>query len=279
MSRKNPTGPQSFQEAISPGGEVFKLNKGSQTGNDTIHTLQLETRLAQAIELVRSKFRANGLPEEILDKITLENLKIMSLPGNQMAEAMDNGDVVVAPETLLHPVVRIAYILSHELCHFDRKVMSEAVVDAVARSLFANLDMQTDYAEEIRQFLSMIEDTELTPIQVLLMSRDGEYMQILEAILKAKTPQSLNKNGDLESLLETYQAAPDATNEVNETLRLFFEIFPDVKISASGVDSVVENVIADETTTQPLRTDVQQAVANIQLDDYNSDEVPPSELR
>lgn len=85
--------------------------------------------------------------------VDLTKLHFRFFEGNIIGESMGNGEIHIDPIMLMHPSVRMAYAIAHELFHQNGKVKIENITDAMAKIYFPDGDMENVYeADKMEAF-------------------------------------------------------------------------------------------------------------------------------
>ncbi len=85
--------------------------------------------------------------------LDLTKLHFRFFEGNIIGESMGNGEIHMDPIMLMHPAVRMAYAIAHELFHQNGKVKIENVTDAMAKIYFPDGSMENVYeADKMEAF-------------------------------------------------------------------------------------------------------------------------------
>lgn len=150
----------------------------------------------------------------ITDLLTLQNLHFKFFEGDIVGESLDSGEVVMDPIMLMHPAMRMAYALAHELFHQNKKVRNEALVDAMARIYFPAGVMESVY--DSKKMIDFAATAGIKVEDLYKMYFKGQYDEMFnmytEGYAKIHGPNEQN----MEVALQGFRALFPELNYVDE---------------------------------------------------------------
>lgn len=183
-------------------------------GQKVMEPLRAYNNLQEALKLVRGYFGKNL-------KIDLNDIQFRKFHGHMVGESTKEG-TYVDPIMLMHPAMRLAHVIGHELAHKNKKVMNEALVEGYVHSWFGHDDARHGYEkavgklEEFAKKFGKNEDMKKTVARIYELYYTGRFEEIYQQYAKN------NING-LES-----------KKDKDKAFELFREVFPELHYVQNG---------------------------------------------
>lgn len=161
--------------------------------------------------------------------INLDEMAFKKFVGNIVGESTKEG-IEIDPIMLLHPAVRFAHVIAHELAHDKGKIQNELLVESYVRAVLGD-------------------DTGVEPAEAYVKAADGfvkfatDFSEEKNAVENTKKIYQLYYAGKYEEIYQKYKSvmiAPhrgDAIASVKaetKALTFFQEIFPELKYTGTG---------------------------------------------
>lgn len=230
--RKGPeTDPEVVSGQVESAKDVEKTLKGAEgktdvTGVEVVNPQQAYKNLETALKMVRKYF-----------KFDAKDLYFKQFPGDVAGESVD-GKVQVDPIFLMHPAVRLAHIITHEVAHQGGEIENEALVEAFVQAIgFADdgLKLTDEYNMALENFYIFVEEV-----------ADGrETEEVVSEIY------NLYYNGDYEAIYEMYEkkymSKLKTDEDKNHAFEFFESVFPELEVETGrfGTKELVNRAMAN----------------------------------
>lgn len=203
-------------------GEVANI-----AGQENVDLQMAAEKINEALKYVH-KFFGDDLD------IDLTKIRFKQFGGNIVGESVHKG-ILVDPEMLMHPAVRLAHLLAHELLHKGDKVPSERLVQAYCSIHFGKEHLTGEYSEHVDNFREFAAEY------------GGDADLVNGAIVDI---YNLYAAGKYEDILDQYLDKFDRKDRDDAIVR-FFDVFPELEMSTSGgvtpqPVAVAEELLKDE---------------------------------
>jgi hypothetical protein len=152
-------------------------------------------------------------------KINLDEISFKKFGGNQVGESTEEG-AFVDPIMLLHPAIRLAHVIAHELAHDKKKILNEGLVESYVHAFFGEdgtnhtYETATAKFEEFAKKCTNKGDDKETTKKLYELYYTGRFEKIYEMFEK-------NHLSNLET-----------NTEKDEAFKLFQEVFPELHYEA-----------------------------------------------
>lgn len=188
------------KETLADGGEMVAGRK--------VDPEKAFANLEQALGLV------NDRVGHLTGGIDLSKLHFRFFEGNIIGESMGNGEIHIDPIMLMHPAVRMAYAISHELFHQNGKVKIENVTDAMAKIYFPDGDMENVYEADRMEAFAATAGLSVEELYQMCFKEDfdGIFDKFLEGFSKTHAASDDN----VEKALLEFRALFPELNYVEE---------------------------------------------------------------
>lgn len=181
--------------------------------------------LEKAIDLVNKRFGGRL-------KVNLNDIIFKRLAGNRIGEASAEG-TVIDPIMLLHPAVRLAHVIAHELAHQKGEVDPEGMVESYVALFFPEGDLEHSYDQAQIDFQKLAERMKVNE------SKDGMIEQIYEWYAEERYEEIYQRYAD------TYMSGLESDAKKEEAFSFFLNVFPELESNGDGWMDVQE-VAQDE---------------------------------
>ncbi len=84
-------------------------------------------------------------------KINLDEISFKKFAGNRVGESTEAG-AFIDPIMLLHPAIRLAHVIAHELAHNKKKIMNEGLVESYVHAFFGEDGTNHTYEDATAKF-------------------------------------------------------------------------------------------------------------------------------
>jgi len=101
-------------------------------------------KLQEALKMVKSYFGKTL-------KINLNEISFQKFGGNRVGESTEKG-AFIDPVMLLHPAVRLAHVIAHELAHKKKSITNEGLVEGYVHAFFGEDGTNHTYEESVVKF-------------------------------------------------------------------------------------------------------------------------------
>lgn len=182
--------------------------------------------LEKAIDLVNKRFGGKL-------KVNLNDIIFKKLAGNRIGEASAEG-TVIDPIMLLHPAVRLAHVIAHELAHQKGEVDPEGMVETYVSIFFPGGDIEHSYdqaQEDFKEFAARVNGGVYAESMV-------EEIYELYAAEKYEEIYEMYSSEDEEN--PKYMETLETDKEREEAYGFFHKIFPELECSREGRMDLVE---------------------------------------
>lgn len=148
-------------------------------------------------------------------KINLDEISFQKFTGNIAGESRENG-AFISPLLLMHPAIRLAHVIAHELAHDKKKILNEGLVESYVHAFFGEDGTEHTYDEATAKFAEFAakctgkNNTNETTKKMYEFYYAGRFEKIYEMFEK-------NYLNDLET-----------DDEKEEAFKLFREVFPEL---------------------------------------------------
>lgn len=211
-----------------------------ETGDNTVDALSKVT-LAESIKILRSAdvheavdvagFRA-GKPEQAYKKleealkyvkkyfgktfkINLDEISFKKFAGNMVGESTEEG-AFVDPVMLLHPAIRLAHVISHELAHDKKKIMNEGLVESYVHAFFGEDGTEHTYNAATEKFEEFAKKC----------SEKGDIKETTKKLYELYYTRRFEKI--YEMFEKNHLSGLETEEEKDEAFKLFREVFPEL---------------------------------------------------
>ena len=149
-------------------------------------------------------------------KVDLNDIKFMQFKGDIAGESKESG-TYIDPILLMHPAVRLAHVIAHELAHQNNSIQNEGLVESYVDQFFGNDGVEHGYDEAVVNF--------------------SKFAERFDSSIDAKTATSkiyeLYYNEKFESIYKTYHENYiknlNSEEEKDEAFKLFKTVFPELE--------------------------------------------------
>lgn len=243
------------------GNNVAALLKGGRASEVAGYHLDDPERacanLNKALELVRTRMG------HIFHDIDLERIHFKVFSGNIVGESTEEG-IDIHPKMLLHPAIRIAHVIAHELAHGGKDVEREDLVERAVQIFFGDSD------------LKHVCDDKMGKLEELAakFDEDGDVDRGIEAI------HALYYRQDFDGLYAQYHKnaiAPLKDDGArDEAYALYRDVFFELDYNEAGQEEMIripEPISADEAVDiHRVRKHVDERFANVEGRDGEGDD-------
>jgi hypothetical protein len=213
----------------------------SEYGEQTVDSAAKVT-LAKSIKVLRSVdaneavdiagFRA-GKPEEVYKKleealkyvkayfgktfkINLDEISFKKFAGNMVGESTEEG-AFVDPVMLLHPAIRLAHVISHELAHDKKKIMNEGLVESYVHAFFGEDGTEHTYNAATEKFAEFAKKC----------SEKGDAKETTKKLYELYYTRRFEKI--YEMFEKNHLSEQETEEEKDEAFKLFRDVFPELR--------------------------------------------------
>ncbi len=130
-------------KALKPKGLGSKNKKVDLAGQE-LNPEKAYANLQEALKLVKENFGKTL-------KIDLNDIQFRQFHGNMVGESTEKG-TYIDPVMLMHPALRLAHVIAHELAHKNKKITNEAVVEGFVHLFFGNDGAEHVYEKAVENF-------------------------------------------------------------------------------------------------------------------------------
>lgn len=176
--------------------------------------------LNKALGLVRARMG------HIFTDIDLERIRFKVFSGNVVGESTEEG-IDIHPKMLLHPAIRIAHVIAHELAHGGKNVEREDLVERAVQIFFGDSD------------LKHVCDDKMGKLEELAakFDEDGDVDRGIEAI------HALYYRQDFDGLYAQYHKNAIAPLKDKKTQEAAYDLYRDVFFELDYNESGQEEMI------------------------------------
>ena len=183
----------------------------------TVDPEQAYKNLEEALKVVKSVFGGKL-------KVDLSDLQFQKFHGDMVGESTETA-TLVDPIMLMHPAMRLAHVIAHELAHDNKKILNEGLVESYVHLWFGEDGAEGVYDAAVENF--------------------KEFAKRFDAGGNAeagtKRAYELYFSGQYEKLYEEYEEnyikTRSSYEEENVAMSLFKTVFPELKYSATLEDA------------------------------------------
>lgn len=188
-----------------------------QLAGQTVDPERAYKNLEEALKVVKTYFGGKL-------KIDLDDLQFQKFHGDMVGESTETA-TLVDPIMLMHPAMRLAHIIAHELAHDNKKILNEGLVESYVHLWFGEDGAEGVYDAAVENF--------------------KEFAKRFDAggDAKAGTEKAyeLYYNGQFAKLYEGYEAnymnGLVSDDEKDDAFEFFRKVFPELKYSARQEDA------------------------------------------
>lgn len=195
-------------------GAARQAEKQEIAGQKVIEPLRAYNNLQEALKLVRGYFGKNL-------RIDLNDIQFRKFHGHMVGESTKEG-TYVDPIMLMHPAVRLAHVIGHELAHKNKKVMNEALVEGYVHLFFGHDDAKHGYEKAVGKFEEFAGKFE----------KNGDMKKIAARIYE------LYYTGRFEEIYQQYKKnyidGLKSEKDKDKAFKLFGEVFPELHYVENG---------------------------------------------
>lgn len=195
-------------------GAARKATKQEIAGQQVVEPLKAYNKLQDALKLVKGYFGKNL-------KIDLNDIQFRKFHGDMVGESTKDG-TYVDPIMLMHPGVRLAHVIAHELAHRNKEVMNEGLVEGYVHMFFGHDDAEHGYEEAVAKFgqfarrFNKKKGVKKSTERIYELYYSGRYEQIYKEYAKNHIDGLKNEG------------------EKDRAFELFREVFPELHYVESG---------------------------------------------
>ncbi len=195
--------------------EQADAGKGTLTlAGQTVDPEQAYKNLEEALKLVKNYFGGKL-------KIDLSDLQFQKFHGDMVGESTETA-TLIDPIMLMHPAMRLAHIIAHELAHDNKKILNEGLVESYVHLWFGEDGAEGVYDAAVENF--------------------KEFAKRFDAggNIEAGTKRAYEFyfSGQYEKLFEEYEEnyinTRGSDDEKDAAYDLFGKVFPELKYSATS---------------------------------------------
>lgn len=166
-------------------------------------------KLEEALKYVKAYFGKTF-------KINLDEISFRKFAGNMVGESTEEG-AFVDPVMLLHPAIRLAHVISHELAHDKKKIMNEGLVESYVHAFFGEDGTEHTYNAATEKFAEFAKNC----------SEKGDVKETTKKIYELYYTRRFEKI--YEMFEKNYLSGLETEEEKEEAFKLFREVFPELK--------------------------------------------------
>lgn len=195
-------------------GAARQAERQEIAGQKVIEPLRAYNNLQEALKLVRGYFGKDL-------KIDLNDIQFRKFHGHMVGESTKEG-TYVDPIMLMHPAMRLAHVIGHELAHKNKKVMNEALVEGYVHSWFGHDDAKHGYEKAVGKFEEFAGKFE----------KNGDMKKIVARIYE------LYYTGRFEEIYQPFKKnyidGLKSEKDKDKAFELFREVFPELHYVENG---------------------------------------------
>lgn len=195
-------------------GAARQAERREIAGQKVIEPLRAYNNLQEALKLVRGYFGKDL-------KIDLNDIQFRKFHGHMVGESTKEG-TYVDPIMLMHPAVRLAHVIGHELAHKNKRVVNEALVEGYVHLFFGHDDAKHGYEKAVGKFEEFAGKFE----------KNGDMKKIAARIYE------LYYTGRFEEIYQQYKKnyidGLKSEKDEDKAFELFREVFPELHYVESG---------------------------------------------
>ena len=149
-------------------------------------------------------------------KIDLNDIQFTQFKGNIVGESKESG-TYIDPILLMHPAVRLAHVIAHELAHQNNSIQNEGLVESYVDQFFGNNGVEHGYDEALVNFSKFAErfDSSIDAKTATSKIYELYYSEKFESIYKIYH--------------ENYVKTLNSEEEKDEAFKLFQTVFPELE--------------------------------------------------
>lgn len=174
----------------------------------TVNPEKAYANLQEALGLVKQHFGKTL-------KIDLNDIQFRQFHGNLVGESTEKG-TFVDPAMLMHPAMRLAHVIAHELAHKNKDITNEAVVEGFVHLFFGHDGAEHVYEKAVEGFEEFAKR----------FDKNGDVKAGTEKVYK------LYYKGNFEKIYEGYEEnymnGLETIAEKQKAFELFKEVFPEL---------------------------------------------------
>lgn len=222
---------------------ALKLLQGGKTaevaGQKITSPEQAYANLKEALALVR-KYFGDKL------KIDLTDLQFRKFQGDIVGEATTEA-TLIDPIMLMHPAVRLAHVIAHELAHDNRKILNEGLVESYVHLFFGEDGTEHGYTQAVEDFSEFA----------------GRFAGKGDLNASVQKLYELYYAGDFEAIYEGYEQ--NYINELkteaeqDEAFLFFRQVFPELEYSSE--EHPGQSCLKTFATGQALKQELKPGLA------------------
>lgn len=210
-------------QLLKAGVEGEKARKGTKkeleiAGKKVVDPERAYQNMQEAFRLVRTYFGKHL-------KINLDDLQFKQFHGHMVGESKKEG-TFVDPIMLMHPAMRLAHVIAHELAHRNKKVMNEGLVEGYIQNWFGYDKAEHRYEEAVEKFKEF----------AMKFNKNGDIRKTTEKIYELYYTHRYEKL--YQQYAKNYIKGLKTEKEKDEAYKLFREVFPELQYMENGKFSV-----------------------------------------
>lgn len=149
-------------------------------------------------------------------KIDLADIKFQKFHGDIVGESKESG-TFIDPIMLMHPAIRLAHVMSHELAHQNNTIQNEGLVESFVDQFFGDNGIEHGYDEALKNFAEFAKRFDSSGDAKLATRKIYElyYQENFESIYK--------------SYHDNYVKNLKTDKEKDEAFQLFRTVFPELE--------------------------------------------------
>ena len=199
-----------------------KKGKGKESAPVSIadqtieNPLQAYRNFKEALALVK-----RALPPFL--RVEVESIRFQKLAGDVVGKSSEDGEII-DPVMLLHPVMRLATVLYHEICHNRNRVPNEGLVHSYTELFFGSIDATDKYnqlGDKLIKFAEIYGKGRIT-------NGAKEIYKLYYQASQNANPQYYKKMR--ETFLKRARKGKHFADEI-AAAKFFEEVFPELEIS------------------------------------------------
>lgn len=204
-----------LKAAATDGPEAGKAAP-MQLAGQTVDPERAYKNLEEALKVVKTYFGGKL-------KIDLDDLQFQKFHGDIVGESTETA-TLVDPIMLMHPAMRLAHIIAHELAHDNKKILNEGLVESYVHLWFGEDGAEGVYDAAVKNFKEFAKRFDAGGDAKAATKRAYElyYSGQFEELYKGYEENYVNKLGD---------------DEKDEAFQFFRKVFPELKYSAKQEDA------------------------------------------
>lgn len=181
-------------------------------GQKIISPEEAYANLKEALALVK-KYFGDQL------KIDLTDLQFRKFQGDIVGEATAEA-TLIDPIMLMHPAIRLAHVIAHELAHDNRKILNEGLVESYVHLFFGEDGTEHGYTQAVEDFREFARR----------FAPEGDINSAVQKLYE------LYYAGDFEAIYEGYETnyinKLKAETDQDEAFLFFRRVFPELEYSS-----------------------------------------------